>query len=393
MNWVEMLLWVAVVLASVPLLVLAAECFAALLPMSRTASVSSATRPRCAVLIPAHNEEAGLPRTLAAVTPQLRPHDRVLVVADNCTDRTAEVARESGAEAAERFNATERGKGYALAFGVDQLRSDPPDVVVILDADCVIGDGALDLLAATAHATGRPAQGAYRMDAPAGAGPDRQVASFAFVVKNVVRPRGLLRLGQPCLLTGTGMAFPWDVIASAKLGHGHIVEDMQLAVDLVLAGRPPVFVPEAGVRSEFPAAEAAAASQRRRWEHGHLQVLTSTAPRLLAAGLARGRLGLIALALELSVPPLTLLILGCVTLSVALAAFGLWTGQWAPALSFAGVGGAATVSLLLVWRKFGRAELPVKTVLRTPVYALKKIPLYAGFLHRRQSEWVRTARV
>src|SRR5436305_9333357 len=151
----------------VPLAVLTAECLAALGPPPPT---PSRPRPRCAVLVPAHDEEAGLPAALVSLRPHLLPGDRLLVVADNCADGTAAAARVAGAEVAERTDPVCRGKSYALAFGVEQLTADPPDVVVVVDADCRLGDGCLDRLVRAA-ATGRPAQAAYALDPPPGAGP------------------------------------------------------------------------------------------------------------------------------------------------------------------------------------------------------------------------------
>jgi len=97
-----------------------------------------------AVIVPAHNESTHLIPTLQSIRSQMGPKDRLLVVADNCTDDTAEVARAFGAETIERWNDNLRGKGYALAFGVDHLRSDPPDVVAIVDADCLLSETVYD---------------------------------------------------------------------------------------------------------------------------------------------------------------------------------------------------------------------------------------------------------
>src|SRR5438067_1718063 len=86
-----------------------------------------------------------------------------------------------------------------------------PLAVLVVDADCRLGEGALTRLVCDAARTGRPVQAEYVLEVPAGAGWRGQVSAFAFLVKNVVRPRGLARLGAPCLLTGTGMAFPWPI--------------------------------------------------------------------------------------------------------------------------------------------------------------------------------------
>ena len=390
MIWLDVLAWALAILCSIPLAVLAVECLAASCRRYRAAAAPT-NRVGCVVLIPAHNEEAGLGATLAALTPELGPEDRVLVVADNCTDRTAEIARAHGVEVVERSDPSRRGKGYALAFGLDVLRSKPPAVVVILDADCVIAPGGLARLADRAHTCQRPVQAAYRMNPPPGAGAERRVAAFAFLVKNVVRPLGLLRLGQPCLLTGSGMAFPWPIIRDARLGHGHIVEDMQLAVDLVVDGHPPLFAPDVEASAEFPVGDKAAGTQRRRWEHGHLSVILAGVPRLLKAGL-KGRWSALALALELGVPPLSALLLVVSVMLGVLVAWGAVGGSWLPALVLAAAITLASVSLAAAWLRFGRATLPAATLVRTPIYVLRKLPLYLGFLRRPQSDWVRTDR-
>lgn len=382
--------WAAAGLLAVPLLVLAVECLAAL-PRRRPAPPPApAARPRCAVLIPAHDEEAGITRTLRALAPQLGPDDRVLVVADNCTDRTAAVARAHGAEVVERSDPSRRGKGYALAFGRDHLAIDPPEVVIVVDADCVPGPDAIARLAAAG--LDRPVQGAYRMTAPAGAGPERQVAAFAFLVKNVVRPLGLRRLGGPALLTGTGMAFPWAVFRAAPLAHGHIVEDMGLTVDLAAGGHPPGFAPEADVRAEFPADDPAAATQRRRWEHGHLSVIRAGVPRLLALAVRRLRPGLAVLALDIGVPPLSALVMVTAGVLAVLAGWAACGGPAGPPALLGAAAGLAGVGLAAAWWRFGRGTLPARAAARVPGYAARKIGLYLDFVRRPQREWVRTER-
>jgi cellulose synthase/poly-beta-1,6-N-acetylglucosamine synthase-like glycosyltransferase len=391
MHWLDVVAWVLAALLAIPLLVVAVECLVASLWRYRAPEPRPAARANCVVLIPAHNEELGLGATLAALAPELGPGDRVLVVADNCTDRTAEVARSYGVDVVERSDTMRRGKGYALAFGLDAIRPTPPAVVVILDADCVIAPGGLARLVDRAHTSQRPVQAAYRMNPPSGAGAERRVAAFAFLVKNVVRPLGLSRLAQPCLLTGTGMAFPWMVIRDARLGHGHIVEDMQLAVDLTLAGHAPLFAPDVAVSAEFPVGEKAAEAQRRRWEHGHLRVMLSGVPRLLGAAL-RGRLSALGLALEVGVPPLSALLLATSVVLTLLFVRGVAGESWLPAVALGCATLFTTLGLATAWVRFGRATLPAATLVRTPLYVLRKIPLYLGFLTRPQSDWVRTDR-
>src|SRR5213078_2248896 len=131
--------------------------------------------------------------------------------------------------------------------------------------------------------------------------------AFAVLLKNQIRPLGLHRLGFPCLLTGAGMAFPWAVLSAAELGTGNIVEDMKLGVDLALAGTAPRLSPEATLSGAAAPDRGSTLKQRTRWEHGHVQTMLTQAPRLLVGGLLKARPSLLALGLELAIPPLSLL--------------------------------------------------------------------------------------
>jgi cellulose synthase/poly-beta-1,6-N-acetylglucosamine synthase-like glycosyltransferase len=344
-----------------------------------------------AVLVPAHDEEAGIAATIASILRQLRPGDRILVVADNCTDHTAEVAREAGAETIERQDPARRGKGFALDFGLRHLADDPPFVVVFVDADCTLLDRTLDTLAKTVWTEDRPVQGCYLSMAR-----DHQkhafgMAEFAFLIKNHVRPRGLAHFGLPCQLTGSGMALPWSLASSLRLSTAEIVEDMKLGLDLSEAGYFPVYCETAGVRSYFPGTAAGAATQRRRWERGHLSILASGLRRLV--GVRAWSLPYVAMVLDIMVPPLSLLALLIAGLTfvsglIALAGFGLLPLVISLCLGVLFVGATA-----LAWVTHGRDAIPLGTLLRLPEYALRKSALYAQLLFDRSERvWVRTSR-
>jgi cellulose synthase/poly-beta-1,6-N-acetylglucosamine synthase-like glycosyltransferase len=83
----------------------------------------------------------------------------------------------------------------------------------------------------------------YDMEQPPNPTPKDSISALAFLVKNLVRPSGLKQLGFPSLLTGTGMAFPWSIIRSVSLASRNIVEDMQMSLELAIAGPPTVFCP------------------------------------------------------------------------------------------------------------------------------------------------------
>ena len=377
-----------VALAALPTLVLVIEVLAAL-PRGRRPAAAVDPALRVAVLVPAHDEERGIAATLATIAPQLRPGDRLVVVADNCSDATAEVARRAGADVFERSDEGRRGKSFAVACGVTYLAANEPDIVIIVDADCRVEAGAIDALRAAA--VERPAQAAYVMRAPDGAPPARRLAELMFLIRNVVRPLGLRRLGVPCLLTGAGMAFPWSLMRGAALASGSVVEDLQLAIDLAADGTPPRFCGEARVTSLFPTGEAAAGQQQTRWLWGVVRAIVQ-APRLVAAAVRHRQPSLLALAAELAVPPLTMLF-ALWMLAVALGAVPAFVAHDARPLVAAAAGlGACVLAIVIAWLRFARDRVPGKVLLGAPLYALPAMRAAIVALVRRRQRWNRTAR-
>ncbi|MDZ3991746.1 glycosyltransferase family 2 protein [Pseudomonas sp. Teo4] len=385
------LLGAIALLLMLPVVVLFAQVLSACLPACALPR-SCGARPRVAVLVPAHNESPVIRATLASIRPQLLEGDRLLVVADNCTDDTAALARSAGAEVVERQHGQLRGKGYALDFGVRHLQGDAPQVLIIIDADCQVAEGAIDRLAGSCATLGRPVQALYLMRAPAGAGLKVQVAEFAWRVKNLVRPRGWTRLGLPCQLMGAGMALPWHDLSLVDLANGHLVEDLKLGLDFCQRGKPPVFCADALVTSVFPSSQEGLSTQRTRWEHGHLGVLLADAPKRVAAAFRQRNGALLAMALDLMVPPLALLTLVWAALFVVSWLAGLLSGIWGPAVIASVAMVLLVVAVLLAWWRFSRELISFSVLLYAPFYAARKIPLYLGFLIKRQVDWVRSKR-
>jgi cellulose synthase/poly-beta-1,6-N-acetylglucosamine synthase-like glycosyltransferase len=390
-NFLNIMLWAVAVTLLAPAAAFCAQCLASLLPRRRSAMTTP--RPRVAVLTPAHDEQPVLARTIQSLKPQLADGDIVLVVADNCSDETARIAREQGVEVIERHDNDRRAKGYALSFGFDALRDRQFDVLIVLDADCFLEAGAIDALARQVARTGRPAQAVYLMENSPNPTPRDRVSRWAFTVKNLVRPLGLTRLGLPCPLTGTGMAIPRATLDKVSLASANLVEDMQLGLDLSLAGYAPQLCPEARVIGHLPASAGDALGQRRRWEHGHLHTIFRQAPRVAWLGVMRGRPGALAMALDLIIPPLSLLLvllLGAIAMA-GLAHLLLGASRAPALLLLAGAAGVA-LSLLLAWFRFGRECLPAWAMPGILSYVAWKLPMYAMFLIRPEKKWVRTAR-
>jgi cellulose synthase/poly-beta-1,6-N-acetylglucosamine synthase-like glycosyltransferase len=378
----------------VPTLVFVTEVVAGcLLPKQDVENTGSRGNKRVAVLIPAHNEGAGIVPTIEDIKQQLRPGDRIVVVADNCSDDTAAIAASLGAEVSTRNDPTRIGKGYAMGWGVDHLTADPPAIVIVIDADCRLTAGTIDRLADTCARTQRPVQSLYLMTAPAGSAINHQVAEFAWRVKNWVRPLGLTAMALPCQLMGTGMAFPWLTIRSADLSSGFIVEDLKLGLELATAGHAPLFCPSAVVTSTFPTSAQGTKTQRQRWEQGHIGLILTKSPTLLFSALGGRTKDLLALTLDLIVPPITLLAL-LLTAMVFLAAIATLANASLYPLAISLVSVLLMVaSIIAAWFKYGRDILPPGSFALIGQYGLGKLNLYrAVLLGFRNSRWIRTER-
>ena len=377
---------------AIPVLFLALQIVSALLPARASPPALSSPCPRIAVVMPARNEEAIIPRTVAAVIGQLPPGSRLLVVADNCTDSTAEAALHAGAEVTVRQDLQRVGKGYALDHGVRILGADPPQVVIFVDADCEVASGSLEILATRCVSTGRPVQARYAMLAPSSATPVGKLSQLAWTIKTLARPLGSAHLGWPCQLMGSGMALPYATISQLDLATGHLAEDQKLGADLALLGKPPLFCPEARISSQLPQGESGLRQQHIRWEHGHLMIIGEFFPPLIRNAIAKGSLQLLAFTLDLCIPPLSLLALSlALTETIALSWFIL-TGSVTPIVVSSILLAGFAASMAAAWWRFGRDVISPRELLAAPAYCLFKIPSFIRFYVHRQVDWVRTER-
>lgn len=375
-------------------MVIAIQCLIAVLPARKVDTGVDLDKPRgrVAVLVPAYNEATGIERTLRQIMDCLRSGDRCVVVADNCSDDTATRAASAGAVVLERHDQQNRGKGFALDAGIRLLESDPPDVVIVIDADCDVEPDSIEYLTRAVEVSDRPIQASNLVRAPAGGGPEASVSVFAFLVKNWVRARAMHRLGLPVLLTGTGMAFPWHLIRDAKLGSSELVEDLALGLSLTRQGHGPMFCERAQIFSDLPSDPDAAIEQRTRWEHGYLGSILREVPPLLLDGICGFRPILIAVAINLAVPPLALLALSSMLAWALVLGISFWTNHWLSLLVFTTIGGLAVAGLSIVFVMFGRTEASFATLWSIPLYVWHKLGIYQRFVGKRQTEWVRTAR-
>lgn len=345
------------------------------------------------IVVPAHNEEKVIAQTVQSLLAIQWPaaKRRVLVVADNCKDTTAQVARDAGATVLERTSQTERGKGYALAFAFEKSRQDGlAQAVVVVDADTLVTPNLLrafaDRLALGAHAM----QAHYGVSNPFAAWRTTLMA-IALGMFHKVRGRGREALRTSAGLRGNGMCFTHALLQQVPHDAFSVVEDLEYGIRLGRAGHRVWYVDEADVRGEMVTSEAASRSQRVRWESGRKVMVRQQGFALLRDGLKQKNRVLVDLAFDLLVPPLSYVALG----SVAVLIGGLvlfWLGGTGATLS----AGAACVSwvALYVLRGWSVSQTGVRGL-----FALVTAPLYVFWkvaLMRRQraapTEWVRTTR-
>ena len=211
------------------------------------------------------------------------------------------------------------------------------------------------------------------------------------LVQNLLRARGLVRLGGGALLFGTGMAFSWSLFVTLPLATADAVEDLSLGLWLARQGTG-IELDDRALVTSPAAALADSRAQRSRWEHGFLRTAITQGAPMLFRGVATASRHVAALGGHLLVPPLALLMLLAIPGLALLAGVGVLSGNWTPLLLTGSAFGFAATALLASWWWHGRGILPLAALLRIPVYILWKIPIYIGFFTRNQKAWNRTRR-
>lgn len=347
---------------------------------------------RFALLIPAHNEEGVIERLLDSIGRLDYPptHLAVYVVADNCTDATAAVARTRRARTYERSDRRRRGKGYALQWLLERVGEEGAahEAYVVLDADSVVDRGFLRGMNDALAAGSQVAQGYYTILPVRGSWVE-SLREAALALVHHLRPTGKTTLGLSCGLKGNGMCFARPVLERFGWPVAGLAEDVEFHLLLIAHGFRVRYAPRAVVRGEMPVSLAGAGSQNMRWEAGRLATVRGQALPLLARGVQTRNAAAIDAAVEQLVPPLSVPVAAAALVAVAGAALGATTIALAALACLLLVGAHVAVGLAL-------ARTPARTylaLLRAPVYVAWKALLYLrALLGRRESRWIRTER-
>ncbi len=340
------------------------------------------------VVVPAHDEEEGIARCVRSLLACASPPNgaRVVVVADNCSDRTADRAREAGAEVLERVDAERRGKGFALELAFDHLLSDDDvEAVLVVDADTRVEPDFL-LEMASAFAGGADGvQCRYLVSNP-DASPRARLMNVALMAFNVARPRAREAYGLSVGILGNGFGLHRRVLERLPYTARSVVEDLEYHLMMVREGFAVRFVEQTAVWADVPTSAEGQRTQRERWEGGRLRMVREHAPALARELVAGGRP-------ELIEPLAELLLLPLATHVGILAATALvpFPPTQLYALASLGLVGAHVLAAM----KVGEASREDYAALaRVPLYVARKASMLGGILaaSRREQAWVRTAR-
>jgi 1,2-diacylglycerol 3-beta-glucosyltransferase len=241
--------------------------------------------PALLFLVPAHDEELLIEACVRSLTGQRYPGGRfdVVVIADNCRDRTPVLARTAGARCLERSDAAHPGKPRAIAWALERLPVDKYEAVVIIDADTIVDREFATELAKAGPLPGKAVQGFFDLSNPTESPITRMAAVLATATHRFAyRLKQYAGLNVP--LVGNGMAIGTSVLARYGWHAFSICEDWEMYALLTERGVPIVGAPAARLYSQEAQSLRQSSTQRERWTAGRLTVLARIGPRVLARG-------------------------------------------------------------------------------------------------------------
>ncbi len=350
-----------------------------------------------AFVVPAHNEETVVVTTIRSLRAAADPQTTIHVIADNCTDATAQRAREAGAIVWERADPTQKSKGHALAWALPQVmawtkneRAAELSFIAVVDADATLSANSVALARQQFAAGALILQSEYQLIA--GVSLRAQIVRIAFAAFNIVRGLGRLALGLSDVLKGNGMWFQALVLREHPWRAYSLAEDLEFSLYLRGQGYEVVLLAGSTVTGMPGESPSGAKEQRARWEGGRLALVLDALPKACWRLVSAPSWDALDLVFELLTPPLAfyVVLLGVFTGSMALL-------PWDVTQSAAGIGLVALAATLMhavaaIWT----ARLPPVYywyLVQAPVYLVWKLRLLPLIWQKRRAkEWVRTDR-
>ena len=375
--------------ATLPLVLeLALVTAGSLLPRRKTAAAGEVNPGEypIAVVIPAHNEELLVDRCVRSLRESAAGSSavRILVVAHNCTDSTANQAREAGAEILVYDDPAARGKGFALSHGFEHALAGRAEAVLVIDADSVVSLNLIPSVQAALSAGAEAVQCRYEMESSTEK-PSSRLAALALRGFNVIRPRGRERLGLSAGIFGNAFALSRSLLSEVPYGAFSVVEDLEYHLTMVMKKKRVRFLEDARVWASLPASSEGETVQRSRWEGGRFHAARVWILPLFAQVL-RGRLRLAEPLFDVSCLPM---------------AYGVFALLLAACIPVPAIRAYALISLVVVAGHVLAAAAAGPDFLKTlgllataPLYIVWKFRLLPSILRgsRGKAAWVRTHR-
>ncbi|NVM20236.1 MAG: glycosyltransferase family 2 protein [Desulfobacterales bacterium] len=367
-----------------------------LLPVKKH-SLSLKPATRFAILIPAHNEAEIIKNPLESIRNMDYPQGlcKTFVIADNCIDETAQVAREYGVRSFERKDNERKGKGFALQWAFEYLQQgnefDDYDAFVIIDADTIAEAGFLRAMDSRIAKGEMAIQGYYDVINPEGS-PMASLSYLGFALSRNLKYKGRTRMGWSSNLLGNGMCFSKEVVSRFGWDATSIVEDLEYAVMLHLNGIKVSFAPEARVFAEIPKTFKNSRIQRSRWDIGRFQLRNRYLVPLLKKAIRNRDVSYLDTAMELLIPPFALFLI------LSFALFGLFM-----ATSFRGFNILSTIwftivsglgAYVLVGLVIAKANWKTYTnLMYAPFFMIWRVKTVIwGYFFRIGKQWIKTER-
>ncbi len=352
---------------------------------------------RFAILVAAHNEEQvieHLVENLKIIDYPKELYD-IYVVADNCTDSTAELARNAGAIVYERTNKTERGKGYAVEWMLNNLfkLEKTYDAVVFFDADNLVHPRFLTEMNSRLEQGEEVIQGFIDAKNPN----DTWISgtfAIAFWLVNHLWSLSKYRLGLSAVLGGTGMCISFATLQRFGWGATSLVEDMEFTMKVLVEGTKTSWNHDAIVYDEKPLTFWQSWKQRKRWSQGHFDVAHRYIPRLFLEGFKQRKLYILDGIIHLLQPYFLLSSTLIMILAIINAQFPFYTNVfslmpiffWALLLL-----SQYGLPMIVLWKMKVSYRCWFYFILY-PLFVYSWIPITCmGFLHRNRKEWSHTA--
>lgn len=334
-----------------------------------------------AIVLLAHDEENVIAKTLYSLHGLVYPKNLydLIVVADNCRDDTARIARNLGAIVLEKSSEKEKKKGHALQWAFDRILewNKNYEAIVVFDSNSLVSGNYLEVMNYYMGQGSKVIQSSDLVLPQPGVW-DNEVARIEFLLYNFVKPMGRKALGFNMVSHGNGMCISTDVLRRNRWQEWQLGEDMEYGLNMILDDIPIDFAPEASIWAQMSAEPKNSDSQRNRWEMGRFTVIREYAPKFLAAAVNQRSFKHLDTFIDLITPQLVNTLIFTLTLCGLNAV--MWALGWFPVTFlwlWLGIAGVGALYLFVGLFVAGADKMLYKSLFYIPVYAFERVKHYA----------------